>query len=120
MTLINHELAKHINHTGFNDIYIIWHFEVMGAIDKLKPNKGDHYNDLSMNNFEHACSELYVHIAHLSSSILIHFVIPDDFSLNIITATPKGKNANISNSNNYHSNTLGSVFGKLFNNIAFN
>lgn len=39
MTFIDHELARCINYIGFNDSCIVQHFEVMGAVGRLKLNK---------------------------------------------------------------------------------
>jgi hypothetical protein len=45
---------------------------------------------------------------------------PDDFSMGTIIPIPKGKNVNVDSSDNYRSITLGSVFGRIFDNIVLN
>lgn len=61
MTLIDHELANRIHH----EIYNAQLFEVIGAIDKLKPNRRDGCNGLSTNSFKYASYELFAQTASL-------------------------------------------------------
>jgi hypothetical protein len=61
-----------------------------------------------------------MHIACCFSSISIHTVTPDDFSLGTIIPIPKGKNASVSILDNYCSINVGSVFDRMFNNIVLN
>lgn len=99
MTLIGQELYL-INHIGFlmTAICIIEHLEVMIAIDKLKNRIKETavYNSLSANNFKYALlNSPCIFYTTFFYSILIHGVIPDDFSTVTILPILKVKNANV-------------------------
>lgn len=72
---------------------------------------------ISTNNFKRACGELSLHIVCLFSGILIHGVAPDDFSPSTIIPITKDKNVDISNLDNHCSIMLGSVFGRILDNV---
>ena len=88
--------------------------EVLQAVRWLKPGKSDGYVGLSSDYFLHACNELCVHVSLLFSGLLIYGCIPEELSISTVIPIPKGKHANMTNSNNYHGIALSSMFNKLF------
>jgi hypothetical protein len=88
------------------------------AVNKLKLDKYDGYRGMMSNHVVHANRDLYVHIAMLFSSMLVHGTVPKEFSLLSITPVPKNKSGNMSDSDNYRAIALSSIFGKLFDLIV--
>jgi len=88
------------------------------AVGHLKPHKIDGCIDLSSDHIVNACDELFVHITLLFNAILVHGALPDNFLRSTIVPTPKGRNIDGSNSNNYRGIALSSIFGKLMDNIV--
>jgi hypothetical protein len=52
--------------------------------------------------------------------MLVHDAIPDNFTTDTVILIPKGKNMNLTDSNNYRGNALSSIFGKIFDIIFVN
>jgi len=63
----------------------------MNAASKLKPGKHDGHNALSSDHVINACDELYIHIAMLLSTLVVHGYITEDLSFSTILPIPKGK-----------------------------
>ena len=99
---------------GYSSDFIIRPDEVMEAVCRLKANKNDGGEGLSTNHFKYANAELYVHLAFLFSSILVHGSMPDDFHKCMAIPIPKSKNLNVTDSNNYRGIALSSIFAKMF------
>jgi hypothetical protein len=91
--------------------------DIHAAISKLKTGKNDGHRRLSSDYFINACYGLSVHMAFLSSSLLVHGFVPRDMSMSTTIPIPKGKNVNLSFSANFRGITLGSMFGKIFDSI---
>jgi len=100
--------------TGFDHNYGIDVFEVLQAVRRLRPGKSDGYVDLTSDYFLHACDESGVHVSFLFSGLLVHGCIPEDLSISTVIPVPKGKHANMTNSNNRRGIALSSMFNKLF------
>jgi len=65
-----------------------------------------------------ACGELSTHIALLFTSMCVHCFVPEEFQVSTIITVPKGKNTNLTDSNNYHGITRSSIIGKVFDLIV--
>jgi len=91
---------------------------VKAAVARLKPHKSDGCNDLTSDHLKHAGIDLYGHIALLFNAILWHGTLPENFVYSTIVPIPKGQNVNTADSANFRSIGLGSVYGKLFDNIV--
>jgi len=50
----------------------------------------------------------------LFTSMSVHGFVPEDFQISTIIPIPKGKNANLTDSDNYRGITISSVLGKVF------
>jgi hypothetical protein len=52
--------------------------------------------------------------------MLVHGAALDNFTTNTVIPIPKGKNTNLTDSNNYRGNAISSIFGKIFYLIFLN
>ena len=55
----------------------------------------------------------------LLSGLLTHGVVPDDLARDTVVFIPKGKNVNLTDSSNYRSIALSSIFGKICDLVFF-
>jgi hypothetical protein len=74
--------------------------DVSSAIYKLNSGKSDGNGGLCTDHFKNSCGDLHVYLSFLFSSMLLH--------------DAKGKNINLTDSNNYRGIALSSIFGKIF------
>ena len=88
--------------------------KITNAVSKLKPGKHGGHFGLSSDHVSNACDELYIHIAMLLSSLVVHGYVTDDLSFSKILLILNGKHLNYSDSTNYRGIALSSIFGKLF------
>ena len=72
------------------------------------------------NHFLNACDELSQHIALFFSAMLVHGCAVGDLVSCSLIPIPKGKNTNVTVSDNYRGIALSSVFGKIFDLIFLN
>jgi len=75
---------------------------------------------LVSDHFINACVELSVHTAMLFSTMLVHGFATEDMATCTLIPIPKGKNVNVTDSDNYRCITLSSVFGKIFDLVFLN
>ena len=118
MTLLKKEINERVAVLSVSDDFKICADEVRSAVKDLKCNKRDGYSGLSSDYVISACDELFIHIACLFSSLVVHGAVTDDMSFSTLLPIPKGKNANGSVSSNYRAIALSSVFGKIFDRIV--
>ena len=71
-------------------------------------------NKLIKINFVNACDELAVHLSMLYSAMLIHRYFRLVTARCTIMPIPKGKNVNVTTSQNYRGISMCSVFAKLY------
>ena len=105
---------------GYDQTCSITVSEVFDAVCRLKPNKSDGNIGLSSDYFVHACTDFYEHVALLFSGLLIHGFVPEMMLCSTVIPIPKGKQCNITNSDNYRGIALSSIFGKVFDLIILN
>jgi len=72
--------------------------DVKKVVYNLKANKSDGNFDLSTDDFLNADDDLYVHIALLFSTILVHGFSHTAFSTSTIIPIAKGNNVNMTDS----------------------
>ena len=92
--------------------------DVIRGVSKLKSGKSDSYEGLFSDHFKCASNDLYVHIALLLSSMLVHGRSPQDMLLSVLVPIPKNLKKSLYDSNNYRSIAISSVIGKIFDNIV--
>ena len=80
---------------------------------KLNAGKSDGNYGLTSGHFTAAGDDLCVHISFLLSGLLTHGVVPDDLVRSTVVSIPKSKNINLTDSSNYRSIALSSIFGKI-------
>ena len=123
MQHIRDELNLSIITEGCECVSFVHTNEVITAFSKLKPRKHDGNLGLCTDHFRNAGYELVTRgkfLAMLFSAMLIHGVASDDMYSYTLIPIPKGKNVNVTDSNNYRGIALSSVFGKLFDLIFLN
>ena len=118
MQKISDEVDALIGLVGFDDSCTFKYADVVTAINRLHSGKGDGDKGLMSEHLKQGCDELFIHIALLFTSMAVHGYVPDEFRISTIIPIPKGKNANLTDSNNYRGITLGSIFGKVFDLIV--
>ena len=118
MTLLKKEINERVAVLSVSDDFKICADEVRSAVKDLKCNKRGGYSGLSTDYVISACDELFIHIACLFSSLVVHGVVTDDVLVSILLPIPKSKNANSTVSSNYRAIALSSVFGKMFDRIV--
>ena len=117
---IRNSIEKRISSGDYSEDCRVSSSEITAAITRLKPNKNDGGRGLSTNHFKFACTELAVHTACLFSGLLVHGSAIDDFLCSTTVPIPKGRNVNLTVSENYRGITLSSVFGRIFDLIVLN
>jgi hypothetical protein len=90
---------------------------VTDAIGKLKPNKSDGTYILLSDSLIHSCRSLHLHLSLLFTTMLRHGVAPRNMSLSTIIPIPKNSKKCLSDSANYRGIALGSLLGKILDNI---
>jgi hypothetical protein len=120
MDVIRNAVEERILLAGYSGDYIVTNADVTAAISLLKHNKNDGGQGLSTNHFKFACAEFATHTALLFSGLLTHGSVIDEFLLSTTVPIPKGRNANLTDSENYRGITLSSVFGRLLDLIILN
>ena len=97
--------------------HIISPADVECAVKKLKSNKADVNPSINSNHLINGCKQLFVHVSFLFNAMLQHSYVPDEMCLAALVPIPKDRNKSISDSNNYRSIALGSILGKVLDNI---
>ena len=92
--------------------------DVVCAVKKLKPSKGDSVDALSSDNFIYACRELFVHISLFLITALRHADVPNTMSHSIIVPIVKNVKKSPNDGNNYRSVAISSTIGKIFDKIV--
>jgi len=87
------------------------------AIHRLKPHKADAVGDVSSDLLINGCHKLFVHLTLLFNIMLRHGVSPRNMLLSTLVPIPKTGNKWVNDSNNYRAIALGSVIGKVSDNI---
>jgi hypothetical protein len=83
----------------------------------LEAHKNESSSELSSDYVINAGNDCMVHIACLFSAVIVHGTAPANFLSSTIVPIPKGRNANLSVSENFRGIALSSIFGKIFDNI---
>lgn len=91
--------------------------DVSCAIRRLKPHKADGVEDVSSEILINGCHKLSVHLTMLFNIMLRHGVCPRKMLLSTLVPIPKNRNKSVNDSNNYRAIALGSVVGKVIDNI---
>lgn len=120
MDAIRQVVDERVSLAGYTDDCMVTHADVTAAISLLKHNKNDGGRGLSTNHFKFACAEFATHTALLFSGLLTHGSVIDEFLLSTTVPIPKGRNVNLTDSENYRGITLSSVFGRLLDLIILN
>ena len=89
--------------------------DVLCAIRRLNSGKFDGDSGLSTDHFVNACDELAVvrytvHLSMLYSAMLMHGYFPQVTARCTIIPIPKGKNVNVTTSQNYRGISMCSIF----------
>ena len=92
--------------------------DVVDAVARLKTNKADVSEDFNSNHVVYADHLLCVHLSLLFRSMLQHCLVPHDMRLSALVPIQKNKNKSMNDSDNYRSIALGSIIGKVLDNIV--
>ena len=90
---------------------------VVDAVKRLKSNKSDGNIGMFTNHIIHGTPRLYVYISLLFDSLLSHGFVPSELLLSTLIPIPKNKRKSLNESDNYRAIALGSILGKLMDNI---
>ena len=107
------DLGNLVNTSGIDGNAFITQQEVRDAIAKFKPGKNDGGFGLSTDHFMYAGSCFVTFTTMLLSAIMVHGTVPKVLCCSRLIPIPKGKNANLTDSNNYRGITLSSIFVRL-------
>jgi hypothetical protein len=94
--------------------------EIQDAIVKLKLHKNDGNSSLSSDHFICAGADLSFHMSFLFSAIFCHGSFPTDFTVSTVIPLPKKRNGFKSDSDNFRGIALGSMYGKIIDNVILN
>ena len=112
MNVINTEINKQIKE---NDAYDISVDEVIEGVQQLKLGKSDGEESLNSNHIIHGPKILFVLLALIFNSMLVHGFSPDSLLLvGTMVSIPKDKRQLVCTSDNFRAITLGSIVAKLF------
>jgi len=117
MKLIELIDANVINN-GYTQDCVITAHDVKLAISKLKAHKSDGNFELNTDHFLNASDDLYIHVALLLSSVLVHGFSPKQLCTSTVIPIPKGCNVNMTDSVNFRGIALSSIFVKIFDHIV--
>ena len=92
--------------------------DIKDAVSHLKPHKSDGNSGLSSDHIINASDLFSTHPALLFTAVVIHGSVPDSFLLSTIIPIPKGNNVDKADSSNFRGIALGSIYGKIFDNIV--
>ena len=91
---------------------------VSDDISKLKSHKSDGVYVLLSDSLIHSCRSLHVHLSLLFSAMLCHGAVPQSMSLRTIIPVPQIRRKCLNDSSNYRGIALGSLPGKVLDNIS--
>ena len=117
MRCIEKEINAEISNLCFNEDCVFAAQQIQTAVSRLKAGKIDGSSGLSSDHVTNAGVDYLRHIALLFTSLVVHGYCTDNLFYCTIVPIPKGRNSNLSESANFRGIALGSVFGKIFDNI---
>ncbi len=100
-----------------HNVHVIDVTSVTKALHKLKPNKTDGVENLLSDSLIHSCNSFHVHLSVLYTAMLRHGTAPSSMCLSTIIPIPKNRKKSLNDSTNYRAIALGSLFGKILDNI---
>ena len=95
---------------AFNQDCTVTAEDVRVAVSKLKAHKHEGNSELSSDHITNAGSDLMIHVACLISAAIVHGTVPITFLASTVIPIPKGRNVNLSVSDNYRGIALSSIF----------
>ena len=114
---LNAEIAEKCCKGRCYDSHNVIVSDIIRAVAKLKSCKSDVNDELSSDHFIYACDELYVHITFLFNCMLRHAYAPQGMLMSALVPIPKDKKKSATDSENYRSIAIGSILGKMLDNI---
>ena len=111
MNVINTEINKQIKENAAYDISVD---EVIEGVQQLKLGKSDGEEGLNSNHIIHGPKILFVLLALIVNSMLVHGFSPDSLLMGTMVPIPKDKRQLVCTSDNFRAITLGSIVAKLF------
>ena len=111
MNVINTKINKQIKE---NVAYNISVDEVIEGVQRLKLGKSDGEEGLNSNHIIHGPKILFVMLALMFNSMLVHGFSPDSMLVGTMVPIPKDKRHLVCTSDNFRAITLGSIVAKLF------
>ncbi len=93
--------------------HIIGAKDVSLSIKRLKPNKKDGSSEIVSDYIINVCNSLSIHLALLFTMMLRQGLSPDGMLFGTTVPIPKGRWANLSNSDNFRAITLSSILYKM-------
>ena len=111
MNVINTEINKQIKENAAYDISVD---EVIEGVQQLKLGKSDCEEGLNSNHIIHGPKILFVLLALIFNSMLVHGFSPDSLLVGTMVPIPKDKRQLVCTSDNFRTITLGSIVAKLF------
>ncbi len=114
---IEHNITNVCNRALCRSEHTITVDDVSSAIHRLKANKADGVEAASSDTFINGCSELHIHLARLFNIMIIHGISPHNMLISTLIPIPKNKKKSMNDSDNYRAIALGSVVGKMIDNI---
>jgi hypothetical protein len=91
---------------------------VIDAVRRLKCGKSGGSGKPSSDHIVHAPRGLAVHLSLLFTMMLSHAFVPSEFLLSALVPIPKNPRKSLNGSDNYRSIAIGSIFGKVFDNVV--
>lgn len=106
-----------LENARFDQDFIITAGDVRAAVSRLKAHKHEGDSDLSSDHVINAGPDLMIHAACLFSAAIVHGTAPVVFLPSTVIPIPKGRNVNLSVSDNFRGIALGSIFCKILDTI---
>ena len=111
MNVINTEINKQIKENVAYDMSVD---EVIEGVQRLKLGKSDDEEGLNSNHIIHVSKILFVLLAIIFNSMLVHGFSPDSLLVGTMVPIPKDKRQLVCTSDKFRAITLGSIVAKLF------
>ena len=104
--------TDHCHSINVDDVYC--------AIRSLSVNKTDSVDDLYSDNFKHATDLLIQYIILIINCMISHGFVPDSFLKANVVPIPKNRRVELTDSNNYRTIAMSSIFSKILDKIIIN
>ena len=113
-SVIDSSIAKNCQSGKCYSSHTINVSDICDAIKCLKKGKDDGFDSSMSDYIINGTKTANIYLSLVMNALYIHGFVPEEICIGTIVPIPKNKRKSMSDSNNYRSITLSSIFGKMF------